>query len=129
MTVALAASAPDRARQALAELEEVFGATTTSAVEGLLREARSEIHAHDGQREAAIANRREAIERWQRAGCPFQVARNRVALAQLFASDADAHAAELEINAARPQLERMGATGLLAELDRLSPEPARASQP
>jgi len=129
VTVALAASAPDRARQALAELEEVFGATTTSAVEGLLREARSEIHAHDGQREAAIANRREAIERWQRAGCPFQVARNRVALAQLFASDADAHAAELEINAARPQLERMGATGLLAELDRLSPEPARASQP
>jgi DNA-binding winged helix-turn-helix (wHTH) protein len=120
VTVALAADAPDRARRALAELEAISGATAISAVEALVREARSEIQAHDGQREAAIGNRREAIDRWHRAGSPFQVARNRVELAKLFALDGDADAAALETNAARPQLERLRATGLLAELDRVA---------
>jgi DNA-binding winged helix-turn-helix (wHTH) protein/tetratricopeptide (TPR) repeat protein len=120
VTVALAADVPERARRALAELEETFGAAATSAVDALLRQARAEIQAHEGQRQAAIASRREAIERWHRAGSPFQVARNRVELAKLFTLDGDAEAARLEIHAARPQLERLGATGLLAELDRLS---------
>jgi DNA-binding winged helix-turn-helix (wHTH) protein len=119
VTAALAANVPERARQALAELEEAFGATASSAVAALLREARAAVPAHAGQRDAAIASRREAIERWHRAGCPFQVARNRVELARLFRSDGDADAAGLEINAARPQLERMGASGLLAALAEL----------
>jgi DNA-binding winged helix-turn-helix (wHTH) protein len=126
VTVALAASVPERARQALAELEEAFAAAGTSAVEALLQEARSEIRAHDGQSEAAIASRREAIDRWHRAGSPFQVARNRVELAKLFTLDRDADAARLEMNAARPQLERLGATGLLADLDRMGSKPARS---
>jgi DNA-binding winged helix-turn-helix (wHTH) protein len=126
VTVALAANVPERARQALAELEGTFGATGVSAVDALLREARSELQGHDGQREAAIASRREAIAHWHRAGSPFQVARNRVELAKLFTLDGDGEAARLEMNAARPQLERLGANGLLAELDRLGATPARS---
>jgi DNA-binding winged helix-turn-helix (wHTH) protein/tetratricopeptide (TPR) repeat protein len=126
VTVALAADVPERARHALAELEDVFGTSATSAVEALLRQARAELQSHEGQRAAAIASRREAIERWHRAGSPFQVARNRVELAKLFTLDGDADAARLEMNAARPQLERLGATGLLAELDRLGTKAARS---
>jgi hypothetical protein len=54
------------------------------------------------------------------------VARNRVELARLFSLDGDAEAARLEIHAARSQLERLGATGLLAELDQLSAQSDRS---
>jgi DNA-binding winged helix-turn-helix (wHTH) protein len=119
VTAALAANIPDRASQALTELEEVFGTAATSAVEALLHQARAELQAHRGQRAGAIASRREAVERWHLAGSPFQVARNRIELAKLFALDGDGEAARLELKAARSQLEGLGVTGLHAELDRL----------
>jgi hypothetical protein len=74
----------------------------------------------------AIASRREAIESWQRAGSPFQVARNRVELAKLFALDGEIEAAQLEMKAARPPLERLGVTPLLTELDRMRVKAARS---
>lgn len=128
VTAALAGNLPERAIRALVELEEAFGTPATSAVEALLRQARAEIQTYEGQRTSAIASRREAIERWHLAGAPYQVARNRVELAKLFVLEGDAEAAQLEVRAARPQLAGLGATGLLAELDRLAapPAPSRA---
>lgn len=126
VTAALAANVPERAERALAELEEVFGTAATSAVQALLHQSRAEIQAYQGQRAAAIASRREAIERWHLVGCPFQVARNRLELAKLFILDGDRAAATLEMNAARPQLEGLGAHGLLAELERVAARPVRS---
>jgi DNA-binding winged helix-turn-helix (wHTH) protein len=125
VTVALAAKVPERARQALAELEAGFERSATSAVDASIRQARAELQADAGNTQAAITSRREAIERWHRAGSPFQVARNRLELAKLFALEGDAEAAALELNAARPQLERLSAGGLLTELQRLESQTAR----
>jgi tetratricopeptide (TPR) repeat protein len=119
ITVALAASVPERARQALAELETLLERSATSALGALLQQARADLQTHDGQTEAAIASRGDAVERWRRAGSPLEVARNRLELARLFASAGDPEAAALERHAARPQIERLGARGLLAELERM----------
>ena len=89
VTVALAANIPERARQALAELEESSKGTAISAVDALVRQTRAEVQAQQGQREAAIASRHEAIACWHRADSPYQVARNRVELAKLFTLDGD----------------------------------------
>jgi DNA-binding winged helix-turn-helix (wHTH) protein len=126
VTVALAADQRERAHEALAELEALRQRSETSAHEALVQQARAELETHEGRTAAAIASRREAIERWQRAGSPFEVARNRLELARLFAEDGDVAAAALERKAARAQLERLGARGLLAELDRLE---GRAGSP
>jgi DNA-binding winged helix-turn-helix (wHTH) protein len=126
VTVALAANAPERARQAVAELEALLERSVTGSLCALLPQARSELQTHDGQLQAAIASRQEAIMRWQRAGAPFQVARNRLELAKLFALDGDDAAAALERHAARPQLERLTARGLLAELEAMEAQAARS---
>ncbi len=68
---------------------------------------------------AAIAHLRDAFERWERLGVPFESARVRVLLGQACEALGDAETRELEQAAAHDVFERLGAR---SELGRSSPQ-------
>lgn len=120
VTVALAAGEPERAAQAMAELDALIADSPPSALVAEGHQARAALRAHDGDLDAAIAELREAIRRWHQVGAPLRAARSRLRLAELFVASGDAEAAELELSAARQQLASLNAANLAGEVDRLA---------
>jgi tetratricopeptide (TPR) repeat protein len=78
--------------------------------EGVLRLAK-------GDAQAACAALRTAVTTWLSAGAPYEAACARIHLARALVEVGDGPSATLEIGAARPVLQRLGATPALAQAD------------
>jgi DNA-binding winged helix-turn-helix (wHTH) protein len=126
VAAALAASEPDRARTALAELEAERAELDTPWLAALFHSTRAETLVSAGDVAASISDMREAIEVWQRMGAQLHVARQRLRLAEVYVDEEDdTDAAELELSAARRQLAELGLETLCARCDALMSRLAR----
>jgi len=115
--VMLAAGHLDEAREAcgeLAEIAEEWGAVTLATV---VAQQRGAIELAAGQAEEALPRLREAWQRWKTLDMPYEIARTRALLGMACRELGDMDGALLEVEAARAELERLGAATDLARLD------------
>src|SRR4029078_4598111 len=98
--------AAQEATDELAALATLFGsdapAATACWARGLVLRA-------TGDPGAAVSPLREAVRRWYELDAPYEAARARTLLAEVYQSIADDDAAALELGAARATFERLGA--------------------
>ncbi len=117
--VALQAGDVERAKAALAELEqhpEVWDSTANTAI---VAQARAEYCEHTGDASSAVIQLRQAVRGWHQVGSPWHVAKARLRLARLYLAEGDADAAELELSAVRNCAEQLANPALMAELEEL----------
>jgi DNA-binding CsgD family transcriptional regulator len=79
--------------------------------------ARGAVHLAADNAAAALPHLRRACQAWHSAGAPLEAARVRVLIARACELLGDADGARLEIDAARAEFERLGATPDLTRLD------------
>jgi ATP/maltotriose-dependent transcriptional regulator MalT len=80
--VAVAANELDTARDALAELDDIATAFGTTVLQATARSARGRVDLANGDPTAACAALRDALERWQAVGIPYEVATTGTLLGQ-----------------------------------------------
>ncbi len=97
------------AAAALAELREFVEAAGTEALWGALRQAEGAVAVAAGDTEAARRACEDAVDRFERAGVPFEAGRARLDLAEVLLALGRPAAALDEARAAHAQLERIGA--------------------
>jgi hypothetical protein len=114
--IAARAGARDEARKALTELEEKPQLWSTSALRAWVTCARGELAASENNLVDAVAYLRSAIRQWHAMGSPLPAARARCCLIDMLIVAGDLVNAEMEIFAVTSDLERAGATGMLARL-------------
>jgi class 3 adenylate cyclase len=95
-----------KAAEELAELTETF---VSPALHATKHDARGRVLLAEGDAEGAAQELRTAIRHWQEVGAPFEVARDRMALASALRSQGHEDDAELELEAARAEFDRLGA--------------------
>jgi tetratricopeptide (TPR) repeat protein len=121
VTAALAANEPDRAQTALAELEAERAEPGTPWLEALFCSTRAEARVSADDVASGISDMREAIKLWQQIGAQLHAARQRLRLAEVYADEEqDFDAAELELSAARKQLDELGIEALCTRCDELT---------
>lgn len=108
--VAARTGSVERAREALAELDEHPERWSTSALRALVTSARGELALSEGQTGGAIALLRQALEIWKDVDSPLNAASTRLRLADCLAAVGDADAAELEASAAEAIFRKVGVT-------------------
>lgn len=123
--VALAAGAVQEAEDAAARLVTVAERLPSPYVQGLAAHARGSVGIARGDALGALADLREAYDRWRDVGAPHLLARTRVLLAEACRELGDRDTADLEVAAARRTFERLDARFDLARLDRPTPSARR----
>jgi DNA-binding CsgD family transcriptional regulator len=114
--IVLAAGQLADARAASAELEAVSARYGTPALSALAVQARGAVELAGGDVPAALVALRRAFDAWRELDAPYEAARVRLLLAQACSALEDEEAGELERDAARCELERLGAAPDLAAL-------------
>jgi class 3 adenylate cyclase len=107
--IALAAGDAATARSAAQELSELSEAYGSPALHASNHDAWGRVHLSEGDAEAAARELRSAMRHWQDVGAPYEVARDRTALAAALRRLDDADQADLELETARAEFERLGA--------------------
>src|SRR5690625_3146123 len=79
-----------------------------------------------GDSAGALPYAHKAIQVWSRVGCPFEVARSRVAAARALEGVGDQESARRELEAARSVFESLGAQPSVTEIDTLLGAATRA---
>lgn len=115
--ISLAAGELGEARSAADELEMVAARCGARVLQTQLAQARGTIALADDDPLAALAALRRAVSGWQELGASYDHARARLLLARACSELGDDDTAQLERDAARSALERLGASprGLPAE--------------
>lgn len=108
VVVAVAADRPERAREALAELDGDPELWATPALEAMVTRARGELAFADGLATEAIVALRRAADLWQQVGSPLNVGSVRLRLAELLRERGDVETAELELAAAERVFREIG---------------------
>jgi ATP/maltotriose-dependent transcriptional regulator MalT len=117
------------ARQASRDLDEIARSFASGGVLGAMAaHARGEVELAEGDAPAALTSSRRAWEVWQQIGAPYPAARARILVGLACRALGDGDGAELELDAARAALERLGAATDLARLDRLAQRPPSAKR-
>ncbi|MBV8161323.1 MAG: adenylate/guanylate cyclase domain-containing protein [Acidimicrobiia bacterium] len=111
VTIALAASQRNRAREALTELESWGKSFETSAALAAVAAARGEVQLAENDAEAAITSLREACLLWCEVEAPFEAARARLLTAAAMRMAGHESNATGEIETALGAFERLGASG------------------
>jgi DNA-binding CsgD family transcriptional regulator len=112
--VMLAVGDVDRARASCAELEEIAGGCAPGIIDTMVAEARGAIALAEGDAEGALAPLRQAWREWRDLDAPYEAARARVLLGLACRALGDEEGAALELDAAREELERLGANPAVA---------------
>ena len=112
--IALAAGELKRAREAVAELEQIadqfrVGERRTPAREGAVQLASGQIRLAERDWEGAADALRAARETWDKVGAPYEVAQARMLLGLAYRGEGDEDGAKEELTAARATFERLGA--------------------
>jgi class 3 adenylate cyclase len=108
--IAVAAGDPVTARAAAQEIAGISEKYESPALHATKHDALGRVLLAEGDPEAASRELRTAMRHWQDVGAPYEVARGRVVLAAALRQLAHEDAAELELEAARSEFERLGAT-------------------
>ena len=106
----------DAARRSSEELSRVAESIDAPLVEAMAAFAAGAIGLADGDERHALTELRRACEIWQALVMPYEVARTRVLLAHALRALGDVDAADVELDAAREEFERLGAAPDLARL-------------
>ena len=117
--IMLAAGALDAARGACRELAEIADRCDSDLLRALLADARGAVEWAAGDAAGALPILREAFQAWQRLEAPYEAARTRVLIGAACRELGDYDSAELELEAARDVLERLGAVLDVARVDAL----------
>lgn len=118
--IMLTVAAPEEARSACRELDEIAAGYESEMLSAMAEYAHGAIDLAEGDPQAALPPLRRALQRWHDLGAPYEAARARVLIAQACRELGDGDSAELELDAAREIFERLGARPDLAQLDALS---------
>ncbi len=123
--IMLGAGAIEEARSACAELDEIASALDTDFLRAAAAQARGAAELASDHADAALEPLRRALELWRALQAPYEAACVRLLLGQACRALGDYEACELEFDAARAELKRLGAVPDLARLQALA-ESARA---
>ncbi|MDN3356335.1 helix-turn-helix transcriptional regulator [Actinomadura sp. DC4] len=107
--IALATGDLNTARTACTELRAVAAAYDSSGLRAEAEQAHGAVLLAGGEAEEALAVLRTARRSWQELDAPYGVARTRLLLAEAYQALGDDDAADLERDAARDALDRLGA--------------------
>ena len=126
--IALAAGDVREARRAAAELDEIAGRYATDVLRAMAAHARGAVQLAEGRAQAALNTLRHACGLWQQGEAPYETGRVRLLIALACRELGDAEAADLEVDAARDLLERLGGAPDLAQLEVLRNRASQAHQ-
>jgi len=107
--IAVAAGDPATARAAAEELSGIADTYGSPALHAAKHDAWGRVLLAEGTAGEATPELRTAIRHWQQVGAPFEVARDRVVLASALRQLDQDDEADLELEAARGEFERLGA--------------------
>jgi ATP/maltotriose-dependent transcriptional regulator MalT len=107
--VAVAAGELDTARDALAELDDIAAALGTAVFQATALSARGRLDLANGDPAAARVVLRDAVERWQTLGIPYEVATARTLLGQALRDTGDESGAVESFTAAAALFDEIGA--------------------
>ena len=126
--IMLAGGVVQDARSACAELEECAKNIDTDLLHALAAHARGAVELAAGDARAALDPLRRAFQRWHQLEAPYAAARVRMLLGMACRSLGDTETAGLEFDAARTDLQELGAALDLARLDAVEHEHTRAKR-
>jgi len=107
--IALSVGDVDTARTATSELEQTAEAFSSPGLQAAAEEARGSVLLAQGQSAEALLHLREACRRWQQIEAPYEAAKVRLLLADVYRDLGDGDAAALELDAAEVVFQRLGA--------------------
>jgi class 3 adenylate cyclase len=107
--IAIAAGDPVLARTAAEELSRIVSTYSSPALEAGRHQALGRVLLAEADAAGAAHEFRSAIRDWREVAAPYEVARGRVLLAGALRSLDDDEAADLELQAALDEFERLGA--------------------
>jgi class 3 adenylate cyclase len=108
--IALAAGDPATARRAADELEEIASAHSSPALHAARHDGVGRALLAEGDLEGAGRELRTAIRHWREVNAPYEIAADRVALAAVLRGAGNDDEADLELETAQSEFERLGAT-------------------
>jgi class 3 adenylate cyclase len=112
--IAVAAGELETARAAADELSMITESHRSPALLASKHGAWGRVLLAEGKATEAIGELRTALRHWQEVGAPYEVAKDRVVLASALREVDQDDEADLELEAARAEFERLGAAGALA---------------
>jgi len=115
--IALAADAPDEARQACDTLTAIAESCASPGLDAMAATARGRVLLADAQPQQALSPLREACQAWRELDAPYEAARVCVLLARAYQALADVESAARERDAAAAGFARLGAVLDAAALD------------
>lgn len=127
--IALAAHDEAAARVASDELERIAAEVAAPYLRALSARAVAAIRLAEGDARGALAAGREAWTLWRRLEAPFEAARSRVLVGLAARRLGDDDTADMELRAARRDLEELGAATELRALAALESTPTEPSSP
>jgi class 3 adenylate cyclase len=107
--VALAAREVDDARVAARELADIAGAFGSEAMSAWAAAATGAVALAEGELATAHRELRRAVQLSHELDAPYEAARARLLLAEVYGADGDEESAELELRTAQATFERLGA--------------------
>jgi class 3 adenylate cyclase len=119
VTIALAAGAPERAAEALEELDEVARSCATPIAATSATQARGEVALARAAVDDAIAHLRSAWRTWCDVGAPYEAARTRLLLGRAYREGGDLSAARVELEGARDAFTELGSATEARRAERL----------
>jgi class 3 adenylate cyclase len=107
--IAVASGDLAAARAAAEELSELTGVFESPALHAAKHDAWGRVFLAEEDAEAAIQELRTAVRHWQEVGAPYEVAKDRMVLASALHRLEQDDEADLELEAARAEFDRLGA--------------------
>lgn len=107
--VALAAGDVERARAAAVELREAVVTYASPARQASAENSTAAVALADRDLALALQSAQRAIRLWNQADLPYEAARARVVLADVYLAEDDRESAAMELQSARSAFERLGA--------------------
>lgn len=114
----------EHAERSATELESAAETFGTSALKAEADRARGVVMLVEGEAESAIGRLRAAQRRWERLDAPYEAARTRVLISRACRALGDDESADMELAAARTQLEKLGARAELNRIPTVEPKVA-----
>jgi DNA-binding CsgD family transcriptional regulator len=121
--IMLAVGDVEEAREACSELREISRGHENGMLGAMSVQAEGEVALALDDPSAALPGLRRASQLWQELQAPYEAARARVLVALACRALGDEDTASLELEAARDELERLGATPDLARVESLVRSP------
>jgi DNA-binding CsgD family transcriptional regulator len=123
--IMLAAGHVAEARSGARELDELAASLHSEVVDAMAAHTRAAVDLAEGDARGALASLKRAVPVWHAIGAPYEAARARVLIGRACQALGDEDGGRLELDAARAELERLGAAPDLARIDEVTRRPAR----